>query len=79
VAQNQLRVQMETRRILFQAAPHSLCPEGSSRSLGGEMVVLPVLTGVLALLGDQLSLGCIGYGELLHRISSAILILMVAH
>jgi hypothetical protein len=52
VAQGQLQVQMETGRILSQAASHFLCPQGSGRSLRAEVVVLHVLTGVLALLGD---------------------------
>jgi hypothetical protein len=45
----------ETGRILSHAAPLFLCSENFS--LGGEAVVLPLLTGVSALLGSQLSHG----------------------
>jgi hypothetical protein len=50
---------METRRILSQAAPLVLCPEVSGGSLRAELVGLPGLTGLSALLGDQLSPGSI--------------------
>ena len=55
VAQDLLLLQTETGRILSQAATHFLCPEGSRLVLGAEVVVLLVLTGLSALLGDQLS------------------------
>ena len=53
------RAYTETINILSLAIPCCLCPDGFGRvSLGpeisAEVVVLPVLTGVSALLGDQL-------------------------
>jgi hypothetical protein len=53
-------VQTETGRILSQPVPWFLCPDGSRKvSLGpgiwAEVVFLPVLTGVSALWGDQLT------------------------
>ena len=55
------RVQMETRKILSLAVPWFLCPDGSGQVLlqsgiWAEVVVLPVLTGMSALLGYQVSL-----------------------
>jgi hypothetical protein len=75
VAQNQIRalwhrvssrVQMDSRRNLSQASPQFLCPEGSGGgvSLGAEVVVLSVLTGVSALLETRTLLEVFGYGEL---------------
>jgi hypothetical protein len=48
-------MKMETGMILSQAAPCVLRAPGGS--LGAEMLVSPVLSGVSALIGDQLSLG----------------------
>lgn len=53
---------MESGWIVSLTAPWYLCPDGSVRvTLGpgicAEVVVLPVLTSVLALLGDLLSPG----------------------
>jgi hypothetical protein len=53
------RVQTETRRILSPAVPWFLCHVGPGRvplgpGIWAEVVVIPVLTGVSALLGDQL-------------------------
>ena len=55
MAQGQLQAQIGILRILFYGAPHFLYSEGSGHVLLNRMVVLPVLTGVSALLGDQLS------------------------
>ena len=57
-------VQTETGKILCLAVPWFLFPDGSGRFPLGpgilvEIVVLPVLTGVLVLLADQLSTGAI--------------------
>ena len=57
-------MQTESRRILSPAVPWILCPGGCGRMMLGpwiwrEVVVLPVLTGVSALLRDQLSPGTI--------------------
>lgn len=53
---------MEAGRILSQAVPWFLGPDGSEwvplgPGIHRKAVVLPVLAGVLALLGDQLSPG----------------------
>jgi hypothetical protein len=60
---------MYSGRILSQGTPWFLCPEGSWQvplgpGISAEVVVLPMLSGVLTLLGDQLSPGGIYYGEL---------------
>lgn len=48
---------MESRRVLSQAAAQFLCPWALGMSLGAEAVVLLVLSGLAALLGDQLFSG----------------------
>ena len=58
------RVQTETWRILFPAVPWFLCPDGSGMVPLGpwiwiEVMVLPMLTAMSALLGDELSPGSI--------------------
>ena len=60
VAQGQLQMQIDSRSIWSQAAPRFLCSGGSRRGplrlgIWAEVVVLPVLSGVSALLEDQLS------------------------
>jgi hypothetical protein len=55
-------VQTETSRILCPAIPWFLCPDGSRRApvrpgIWTEVVVLPVLASVSALLGDHLPPG----------------------
>ena len=68
--------QTETRRIQFPADPWFLCPDGSGRvSLGPgiwkEVVILPVLAGVWALLEEQPSpAGICACSSVWHRISS---------
>ena len=73
------RLQSETRRKMFLAVPWFLCPEGSGRvplrpAIWKEVMVLPVLTGVLPFLGDQLSGKHLSMQDQLwklwHRISS---------
>jgi hypothetical protein len=66
---------VQTRGILSPDVPWFLCPDGSGwvplvPGIWAEVVVLPVLTGVLALLKDQFSMTVLGYGALWHRISS---------
>jgi hypothetical protein len=56
------QVQTETRSILSPSVPQFLCPHGSQRAplrpgIWRKVAALPVLAGVLALLGDQLSSG----------------------
>ena len=55
VAQIKLLAQTKTRRILSQAALHFLFLRVPGKSLCAAVVVLPVLTGLSACLGDQLS------------------------
>jgi hypothetical protein len=54
VAQDQLWAQMETVILLSQAVPQFLCPEGSGQVPLSSNVVLPVLTGLWALLEGSL-------------------------
>ena len=54
------RAQKETKRILTLAVPWFLCPDGSVwvplvPDLWAEVVILPVFSGMSALLGDQFS------------------------
>jgi hypothetical protein len=64
VAQDQLWAQTETGRLLSQAAPLFLCPEGSRGFLWAAVEVLPALTGLSTLLGDLLPPALFGYGAL---------------
>ena len=55
MAQDQLQVQMETGKILFRLFLSSCVLRALGKSLGAEVVVLPLLTGVSACLRDQMS------------------------
>jgi hypothetical protein len=70
VAQVQLQVHMEAGSILSILLPGSCILRALGGSLGAEMVVLPLLTGVSALLVYLLSPSRFGYGKLQHKISS---------
>ena len=71
VAQGQFRVQTETGRILSQAAPPFLCPEGSGGRLWAEVLVLGLCSQVCPQSWKSSSLQAVfGYGALWHRIRS---------
>ena len=68
-------VQTETRKILSLAVPWFLCPYVPGLAplgpgIWAKVLVLPVLTHVLALLGDQLFPSGFGHGKQWHRVSS---------
>jgi hypothetical protein len=63
VAQDQLQVQTETGRSCYRLLLSSCFLRVLGNSLGAEVVVFPVLTGMSKGLGDQLFLSGIGYGS----------------